>query len=259
MASISGSMLINVAVAKDYPVQECIRHHLPLLDEILVGVFHAQDGTDQLLAEHFANEPKVRLVTDGFGLKPDTPFVLWVKALKDHLKARAQGDWILNLDADDFYHERDFPYIRELTDRYTGRKAIIGFEFKHFMTPELRLVWDPLWKWKQPLFPNDPDLSAAGTADGSTMLPSRPGWTFVEADCFAYHMKPFRFAENRPPEGGRFIRYDLERMPLAIRENPARFTRGNGPCLEHAKPAEPTQPGVDRAAYARELAAWRLS
>lgn len=249
---ISGNILINKAVELRYPVIECVNQNLPMVDEMLIGIFRSEDGTKELIEGHFKEEEKVKIFDDDLGLPDGTQLAVWLKAYHEFFMKIAQGDWIFNIDADDFFHERDFDYIRSLVRRYAGTRTIIGFEYKHFYrNPRVRYISPRIWKWKQPLYPRNNRLSTEGTWDGAIMLPKiEDDWIFVEADCYAYHLK----ADITQPydlddEGDylhdvRWIQYDCERMPREVRKNEARFVWDNYESLKLCKKAPKKMPGL---------------
>ena len=248
---LSGNILINKAVELDYPVIECIRQNLPLVDEMLIGIFRSKDGTKKLIESVFKDNPKVKIFDDDLGLPEKTELGTWLKAYRDFFMDTAEGDWVINIDADDFFHERDFGYIRSLIDSCTGKKIIIGFEYKHFYrNPRVRYVSPRLWKWKQPLYPKSDELSTEGTWDGSIMLPKKgDDWYFVEADCYAYHLKPDITQPYDLDEQGnylpdvRWIMYDFERMPKEVRENGSRFVWDDYESMKLCKKVPNRMPG----------------
>lgn len=126
---ISGFTIARQAIAFGYPLQESLRSLLPLVDELIVNVGDADDGTweaVQALGDTkivaFRSEWDMSL-RDGRTLSAETN-----KAL-----ARCRGEWAVYLQADEVLHEAELPALRHALDRYRDtRVEALSLLYYHF-------------------------------------------------------------------------------------------------------------------------------
>ncbi len=93
-------------VQNDYPFIEMLRHHLPLVDEIIVNEGFSEDGTYEALQ---TVDPKVRVFRTVW---PKASGEDWWIHFKDAARRQCSGDWCIHLDSDEFIPEWEFTGIR---------------------------------------------------------------------------------------------------------------------------------------------------
>jgi glycosyltransferase involved in cell wall biosynthesis len=112
---VSGFTAIKNAVRLDFPVVECIRSILPLVDEFIVVLGDSDDGTEELLKT--LDDPRVRIVKTewnpnvghgGFTIAQQTTIGLLM----------CTGKWAIHIQADETIHEKDHAHIRRLMEKY---------------------------------------------------------------------------------------------------------------------------------------------
>ncbi|HUK66395.1 MAG TPA: hypothetical protein VLV17_06165 [Anaeromyxobacteraceae bacterium] len=128
---VSGFTFVRDAVKLHYPVVPAIRSLLPLVDEMVVNVGVSNDGTLELVRA--IGDP--RLVV--FESRWDETALERGKVLAqqtDLALARCRGEVCLYVQADEAYHEEDYPAVRRALDRLAddGRLDGLLFDFVHF-------------------------------------------------------------------------------------------------------------------------------
>jgi hypothetical protein len=90
----------------DYPYEEMLRHHLPLVDEIVVNDGWSNDGSYEVIARL---DPRIRV----FRTKWNRPRgENWWIHFKDEARRAVDADWCIHLDADEFIPEWEFESLR---------------------------------------------------------------------------------------------------------------------------------------------------
>lgn len=108
----------------DYHVVEMVKHHLPLVDEIVIFDGNSTDGTREAL-EHI--DPKVKVFSEDWG-EPDGEE--WFANFKNVARQRCSGDWCILLDPDEFIPEWEFERIRQCISKSV--QPIIRLDWIHF-------------------------------------------------------------------------------------------------------------------------------
>ncbi len=93
-------------IANDYPFLEMLKHHLPLVDEIVVNEGYSTDGTYEQIENL---DPKIHVVRNQWN-KPKGE--AWWIHFKDAARHECTGDWCIHLDSDEFIPEWEFDEIR---------------------------------------------------------------------------------------------------------------------------------------------------
>ncbi len=128
---ISGVTFVRNAVKFDYPLVEAVRSILPIVDEYVLCVCDSEDETLDLARS--IDDPKIRIETSGWdeSLRAGGR-ILAIKT--DAAIARARGEWVFYLQADEVIHEDDLPVIRELAEKYAEDTKVEGllFDYLHF-------------------------------------------------------------------------------------------------------------------------------
>ena len=83
-----------------------LKHHLPLVDEIVVNEGYSKDGTFEATA-HL--DPKIKVFRRHW---PKPSGMDWYKSFKDPSRQECTGDWCLHLDCDEFIPEWQFESMR---------------------------------------------------------------------------------------------------------------------------------------------------
>jgi hypothetical protein len=114
---VSGFTFVRNAVRLEFPVVECIRSVLPMVDEFVVAVGDSDDGTEELIRSIGDDRifivptrwnPNVR--TGGYVLAQQTNLALF----------NCTGTWAIYIQADEAIHEEDHPFLRSLMEKYAG-------------------------------------------------------------------------------------------------------------------------------------------
>lgn len=91
----------------DFHVVEMLKHHLPLVDELIVNEGYSTDGTYEQIT---AIDPKIRVFRSEWGQQTS---MAWYRQFKDAARQRCTGDWCVYLDCDEFIPEWLFEPLRQ--------------------------------------------------------------------------------------------------------------------------------------------------
>ncbi|PAY16592.1 hypothetical protein CKO51_25795 [Rhodopirellula sp. SM50] len=108
----------------DYHVVEMVKHHLPLVDELVIFDGNSTDGTRKALQ---GLGPKVKLFSADWG---DPQGEEWFAGFKNIARQRCRGDWCILLDPDEFIPEWEFDRLRQTIETTTF--PIIQLDWIHF-------------------------------------------------------------------------------------------------------------------------------
>jgi len=98
----------------DLHVEAMLRHHLPLVDEIVVNDGFSSDGTYERIT---SIDPKIKVFQEEWDVG-DKPGMLYALC-KNHARVKCSGDWCILLDCDEFIPEWEFPLIRQALETTT--------------------------------------------------------------------------------------------------------------------------------------------
>jgi glycosyltransferase involved in cell wall biosynthesis len=101
-----------------------LRHHLPLVDEIIVNEGYSTDGTFETIT---AIDPKIQVHRFEWDRSDPTA---WHRQFKNQARRLCTGDWCILLDCDEFIPEWEFPRLRRFLE--TVDKPIVPVRFIHF-------------------------------------------------------------------------------------------------------------------------------
>lgn len=90
----------------DFHVAAMLRHHAPLVDEIIVNEGYSTDGTFEAISRI---DPKIQI--HRFHWDRSDPNG-WHRAFKNQARVLCTGDWCILLDCDEFIPEWEFPRLR---------------------------------------------------------------------------------------------------------------------------------------------------
>jgi glycosyltransferase involved in cell wall biosynthesis len=95
----------------DYHVVDMLKHHLPLVDEIVVNDGFSTDGTYERIS---AIDPKIKVFQSEWGNPTD---LSWLTRFKNDARLKCQSKWCINLDCDEFIPEWEFEQLRGRLER----------------------------------------------------------------------------------------------------------------------------------------------
>ena len=114
---VSGFTFIRNAIRYQFPVVECIRSVLPMVDEFVVAVGDSDDGTEELVRS--IGDPRIFVVpsrwnpnlrTGGYVLAQQTNVAL----------LNCTGTWAVYIQGDEAIHERDHDHLRRVMEKYAA-------------------------------------------------------------------------------------------------------------------------------------------
>jgi glycosyltransferase involved in cell wall biosynthesis len=135
---VSGFTLLRNGTRFDYPYLESLRSLLPLVDELVVNVGVGDDDTLERLQAFAAGEGagKVSLFESRWPLDdPERRKSGLILSEQTNLALeRCTGDWCVYLQADELFHEQDWPLIRRAIERSDADPSVEGilFDYVHF-------------------------------------------------------------------------------------------------------------------------------
>jgi glycosyltransferase involved in cell wall biosynthesis len=148
----------------DFHVEAMLRHHLPLVDEIIVNEGYSDDDTYDRIS---VIDPKIKIFREKWdiGSKSETMYAKF----KNHAREQCSGDWCILVDCDELIPEWEFERIR--TELQRAAKPIIPMRYVNFYgnyrvysaNPQ-RVKWPAI---KYPIHRNDPQMHVWG--DGSNV------------------------------------------------------------------------------------------
>ena len=118
---VSGFTFIRNAIRYQFPVVECIRSVLPMVDEFVVAVGDSDDGTEELIRS--IGDPRIFVVpsrwnpnlkTGGYVLAQQTNIALF----------SCTGVWAVYVQGDEAIHERDHGHLRRIMEKYAADTGV---------------------------------------------------------------------------------------------------------------------------------------
>ncbi len=132
---VGGFTFVRNAVRFDYPVCESIASLLPLVNTLVVLLGNSEDGTSDMLRQHFADEPRIRWVDSVWDDRlREGGRVLAVETDKAYRALGREFDWVIYLQADEVIHQNDYPVLRKAMEQHLGNPKVEGLllQYKHF-------------------------------------------------------------------------------------------------------------------------------
>lgn len=136
---ISGLSFIRNGVSLGYPFVEAIRSILPLVDEMVVVVGRSEDGTRE--AVEAIGDAKIRIIDSEW--HPRITPKACVLAQQTNLGLmHCRGDWVVYVQGNELFHERDLPRMRGLMTEHLENPAVEGLlierlvfygDYRHFV------------------------------------------------------------------------------------------------------------------------------
>ena len=136
---ISGLSFIRNGVSLGYPFIEAIQSILPLVDEMVVVVGHSEDGTRE--AVEAIGDRKIRII-DSVWPTRITPKACVLAQQTNLGLMQCRGDWVVYVQGNELFHERDLPRLRELMTEHVDNPEVEGLvierlvfygDYQHFI------------------------------------------------------------------------------------------------------------------------------
>lgn len=127
---VSGFTIIRNALKFDYPIKEAILSILPLCDEFIIAVGRSDDDTLGFMKS--LDSPKIKIIeTVWDDTLREGGHVLAVETNKAFDAVSKDSDWAFYIQADEVFHEKDLPAIRDGMLKYLDNKEVEGLLFDH--------------------------------------------------------------------------------------------------------------------------------
>lgn len=176
----------------DFHVVEMLRHHLPLVDELIVNEGYSTDGTFERITNI---DPKIHVFRSQWG---EQTSMEWYCQFKNEARKRCSGDWCVYLDCDEFIPEWQFePLRRRLTDSAEDLIAIdvINFyaNYRVFHAHPEKVHWASR---KLAIHRNRPDIEFWGDASNVRVRGQDLVWPVRPYDFCCHHFGYVRHASR---------------------------------------------------------------
>ncbi|HPR58304.1 MAG TPA: hypothetical protein PK915_08030 [Bacteroidales bacterium] len=159
---VSGFTIVRNGQKYDYPFTESIRSMLPLCDEVIVAVGNSDDDT--LAMVRAINSPKIRILeTVWDDSLREGGRILAVETDKAKSAIASDTDWCIYLQADEVFHEKDYPEVRRAMIDNLNDKRVDGLLFDHlnFYGSFDYIADSRRWSYKQiRVIRNDPQINS---------------------------------------------------------------------------------------------------
>jgi glycosyltransferase involved in cell wall biosynthesis len=176
----------------DFHVVEMLKHHLPLVDELIVNEGYSTDGTYERITNI---DPKIRVFQSQWGKQTS---MAWYCEFKNEARKRCTGDWCLYLDCDEFIPEWQFePMRRRLAETSEDLIAIdvINFyaNYRIFHAHPEKIHWASR---KLAIHRNRPDIEFWGDASNVRINGRDLVWPERPYDFCCHHFGYVRHASR---------------------------------------------------------------
>ena len=134
MGLLSGFSILRNGVKMNYPFLESLRSALPLCDEFVLALGDSSDDTEAQVQQLETEFPgKLRVIHNVWDTKNQSGGCQ-LKIQTDKALAECKGSWCLYLQADEVFHEGDYPEIRKAIAAAAQRPEVDGivFDYLHF-------------------------------------------------------------------------------------------------------------------------------
>jgi hypothetical protein len=139
-ALIFGTLITYQCVVLDYPLEAAVRSCLDLCDYVYINDGKSKDGTLDILYSLQKNVGKERLKVFEKTWIHDRSF--WTKEKNFVIDMVPSEHYVLAIDADEVFHEKDIEWIKNLVNR--GVKSL-SFPFIHFYGRPTHYIEGPVW------------------------------------------------------------------------------------------------------------------
>ncbi len=130
---VCGFTFVRNAIKYDYPICEAISSLLPVCDQVVVSVGNSDDGTLELIKSIPSDKIKIIETIWDDSLRVGGK-VLAVETDKAFDAISEEYDWAFYLQADEVFHEKYIPIVRDAMLQYKNDKRVEGllFNYTHF-------------------------------------------------------------------------------------------------------------------------------
>jgi len=191
-----------------YPVEQCVRSVLPLVDEFImvIGDGDADDRTREALES--IGSSKLRLIDSKWDLNGFPNGTVHAQQT-DLAKSHCTGDWLLYLQADEVLHEEDLSKVKALAAHYLDNARVEGFLFQylHFWGDYKHTIASHGWYPKEiRMIRNRPDIHSWESAQSFRSIPGFDGRSYRKKegsrkiDVIETDIRVFHYGWVRPPE-----------------------------------------------------------
>lgn len=154
---------VKDGIKNDLHIEAMLKHHLPLVDELIVNEGYSQDETFTKISQI---DPKIKIFRSIWETPKD---LAWCIGFKEEARRHCSGDWCIHLDCDEFIPEWEFDAIRRKLSDATELMLPVKFinfygSYKVFHRNPSRVHWPDK---KMIIHRNVPDIEFWG--DGSNV------------------------------------------------------------------------------------------
>ena len=185
---ISGCIILRNAVINDYPFVESIRSVLPLVDEMVVAIDSGDDNTAEVVAT--IHDPKIKIIHSSWDMSKRSGGVVYAEETNKVLDAvRRDATWIIYIQADEVFHEKDYPAIREAIRLYASNPKVQGllFNYLHFYGTYDYIGTGRQWyKYEVRIIKNNPSIRSYKDAQGFRIGKQKIPSVKINATVFHY-------------------------------------------------------------------------
>lgn len=167
--SISVIFVVKNAINLGYCFWESLQSCLPFADEIIISEGYSKDSTKEYLDKFKAKYGSILPITIFQEEWPERSYVgEAISIVTENAIKRANCDWVLNLQADEIYHEDVGDSIKKIATSSQYNSAC--FPFYHFIES-----WSP---YKNPAY----ETAIRMVRRGKNVKIKGDGWTFLQID-----------------------------------------------------------------------------
>lgn len=174
---------VKNGIENDFHVEAMLKHHAPLVDEIVVNEGYSTDGTYERIRNINKN---IKIFRSHWGEAKD---IGWYVGFKEQARKRCTGDWCILLDCDEFIPEWEFEGLREKLSRTKEMMLFANFinfygSYRVFHgAPEL-VNWPAR---KMVVHRNDPGIEVWGDGSNVRMKGQEFAWGGAAAAMTVHH------------------------------------------------------------------------
>jgi len=141
---ISGFTFIKNGEILGYPFVQSIKSVLPIVDEFVINIGESEDNTLALIQE--INSPKIKIIQSVWNEKMHNRGFVYAQQ-KMIAQFQCSGDWAFYIEADEVYHEKDLPIIKQaMLDNLDNKKVEgLAVNFHHFYGNTSSVLNSPAW------------------------------------------------------------------------------------------------------------------
>lgn len=154
---------VKNGIENDFHVEAMLKHHAPLVEEIIVNEGYSTDGTYERIRDISGN---IRIFRSHWG---DAKDISWYVRFKEEARKRCTGDWCILLDCDEFIPEWEIDRLRDALSR-TNEKMLAARFLNFYGNYRVFHGAPELVNWparKMIVHRNDPSIEIWG--DGSNV------------------------------------------------------------------------------------------